>query len=248
MAAAEHKFRVQALVRTPVYLQVAAQIRAAILDGRFGPGEALPAERELAQLFGTGRPSIREALRALEAEGLISTAGTPTRATVTRELDRPARDALINLLRLRRVGLDELVDLRCVLERAAVERAAKRGGSDHLLDARRALEEMVAKDDDIEAFDEVDVRFHVALSRASGNEAMHLVMLALRDPVTEYLQAALAAQDDYSEALGRLTGEHFAILQAVEAGDGTGAADLMERHIRTFYPQPERDPDEAEEP
>jgi GntR family transcriptional regulator, transcriptional repressor for pyruvate dehydrogenase complex len=220
------------LVRRPVYLQVADQIREAIFDGRFPPGQSLPAERELAQLLRTGRPSVREALRVLEAEGLIVTAGAPTRAIVASELDRPARDALINLLRLRGVELDELVDLRCVLECAAVERAAKRDCSEHLADARRALEEMVSGDDDLDAYDEVDVRFHVALARASGNEAMHLVMLALRDPVTEHLRAALAAEPNLPKTLRRVTNEHFAILQAVEAGDGKGAAELMERHIR----------------
>jgi GntR family transcriptional regulator, transcriptional repressor for pyruvate dehydrogenase complex len=223
------------LVRQPIYLQVAAQIREAIFDGRFPPGESLPAERELAQLLGTGRPSVREALRALEAEGLVIIGGAPTRAIVAGELDRPARDALVNLFRLRRVDLGELVDLRSVLECAAVERAARLQRPEQLAEARRALEETVIKDDDMEAFDEVDVRFHVALARASGNEAMHLVMLALRDPVTEYLRAALAVQRDVTKTFRRITAEHFAILQAVEAGDGTGAAELMDRHIRAYY-------------
>lgn len=223
------------VVRSPVYVQVAGQIRDAIFAGRYGPGEPLPTERELAEAFGTGRPSVREALRALQAEGLIVTGGAPARAVVAQALDRPARDALVNLLRLKRVDVDELVEVRCVLEGAALRRAAKRPEPARLAEAREALEGMAAMHDSIAAYDEADVHFHVALVRASGNEAMHLMMLALRDPVAEHLLAALAALPDPSPTLHRLTREHTAILEAVDAGDGDLATALVERHIRGLY-------------
>ena len=69
------------VVRTPVYMQVAAQIREAILDGRFGPGDSLPTERDLSTQFGVSRASVREALRALQAQGLITAEGRTTRTT-----------------------------------------------------------------------------------------------------------------------------------------------------------------------
>lgn len=71
--------------------------------------------------------------------------------------------------------------------------------------------------------------------RASGNEAMHLVMLALRDAVARYLLAALRASDDPRSIVRRLVREHEAVLAAVEAGDGDRAAKLVEAHIRGFY-------------
>lgn len=93
---------------------------------------------------------------------------------------------------------------------------------------------MRAAGTDIEAYDEADVRFHVALVRASGNEAMHLVMLALRDAVAGHLLAALRASDDPAPLLDGLTAEHEAILEAVEGRDAQGAARLVEAHIRGF--------------
>lgn len=223
------------VVRTPVCLQVAEQIREAIFAGRFKAGDSLPAERELAVTFGAGRPSVREALRALQAEGLVVIGGAPTRAVVSRSLDRPARDALGNLLRLKRVALDDLVELRCVIETAALRRAAEQHDEPRLDDARRSIAAMSAEGVSLAAFDEADANFHVALVRASGNAAMHLMMLALRDPVEAHLLTTLAALPDPACVITQLVAEHRAILEAVGAADGDRAADLIESHIRGFY-------------
>jgi GntR family transcriptional repressor for pyruvate dehydrogenase complex len=223
------------VVRSPVYLQVAEQLREAILSGQLSPGDALPAERELAETFGASRASVREALRVLQAQGLITGGGAPTPAVVSEAFVHPARDALITLLRLNRVELRDLVELRCVLESAAMERAAETRDPERLAEARRALEDMRIANVSVEAFDEADIRFHVALVRASGNEAMHLVMLALRDSVARHLLAALRAQRDPRRLLRGLITEHEAILAAVGQGEGKKAATLVDHHIRRFY-------------
>jgi DNA-binding FadR family transcriptional regulator len=223
------------IVRAPVYHQVAEQLREAILAGELAADAPLPTERELSESFGVSRASVREALRALQAQGLITRSGAPGRAVVAGEVAAPARDALVNLLRLNRVDLDDLVDFRCVLESAALRLAAQDGDSARLEEAREALLEMRGGEMTIEAFDEADVRFHVALVRASGNEAMHLVMLALRRAVARHLLEALQADPDREATLRRLGREHAAILKAVESGDGERAAALVDRHIRNFY-------------
>jgi GntR family transcriptional regulator, transcriptional repressor for pyruvate dehydrogenase complex len=223
------------VVRSPVYVQVAEQLRGAILSGELAPGAELPTERELAETFGASRASVREALRVLEAQGLIEGGGAPTRAVVAEESVGPVRDALVTLLRLNRVELDDLVELRCLLESAALRRAAGRRDRTRLGEARQALEDMRAPGVSVESFDAADVRFHLALVRASGNEAMHLVMLALHDAVARHLLAALRAQRDPRRLFRRLLAEHEAIIEAVEAGDAERAATLMETHLRRFY-------------
>jgi GntR family transcriptional regulator, transcriptional repressor for pyruvate dehydrogenase complex len=226
--------------RQPLYLQVAHQIREAIAKGRFAPGESLPPERELSEAFGASRASVREALRALQAQGVIVAGGAPSRAVVSDELDRPAREALAHLLRLNDVGLADLVDLRCLIETAAIAAAVERGEPERFVDARRALEAMEDPEISIEDFDEADIRFHVALVRASGNEAMHLVMLALREPVEKALLKKLREDPRPRDTLRRLVGEHGAILEALEDGDAERAGGLLDRHIRGFYRQPAR--------
>lgn len=228
------------VIKSPVYLQVANQLRGAIFAGELQAGDALPTERALSTTFAASRASVREALRVLEAQGLITTNGAPARTVVTGELAGHARDALVTLLRLSQVGLDDLVELRCVLESAALRLAARRadrnrGGDDGVATAHRALENMRTADLDLEAFDDADLRFHIALVKASGNEAMHVVMLALREAAVRYLLVSLRGQGDPRRVLERLTAEHEQILGAVQSGDGERAATLIESHIRRFY-------------
>lgn len=68
-----------------------------------------------------------------------------------------------------------------------------------------------------------------------GNDAIHLVMLALRDAAARYLLAALEGERDQRRVLRRLTTEHEEILAAIERGDGERAAELVDSHIRRFY-------------
>lgn len=221
--------------RSPLYLQVAASIREAIIAGSLAPGDALPTERELSEEFGVSRASVREALRALQAQGLVSSAGAPARTIVAEGAGAHARDALITLLRLNGVAVDDLMGFRLVLEGAAIAQAARTRDPERLGEARAALEEMRRPGVAVEEFDDADVRFHVALVRASGNEAMHLVMQALRGAVARYLLEFLRGQRDIGATFARLVAEHEAILDAVERGDPELATSLVADHIRGFY-------------
>jgi len=228
----------EGVVRRPVYMQVAEQIREAILTGALAPGAVLPAERELGEQFGVSRTSVREALRALQAQGLVVAAGptAPLRVAAAEALSTgPVRDALDHLLRLGRVPLADLVELRCALEAAAVEGAARRRPRPDLTGAHAAIEAMHAAGHDVVAYEEADVRFHVALVSASGNEALHLVMLAVRQSVASHLLDALRALRDPGPTLDRLTREHEAILAAVAQRDDEGAGELMRDHVLGLY-------------
>jgi DNA-binding FadR family transcriptional regulator len=227
-----------AVSRSPLYLLVAGQIREAILAGELAPGDPLPTERELSEAFGVSRASVREALRALEAQGLVASGGSPARTLVAEGAGGHARDALVTLLRLNQVGAADLMEFRSVVEAAGLARAARRRDPGCLAEARQALEDMRRPGVEIEAFDEADVRFHVALVRGSGSEAMHLVMQALREAVARNLLDYLRAQRDLAGTLARLVAEHAAILEAVERGKPRRAAELVEAHIRSFYGVP----------
>ncbi len=225
--------------RNPAYLQVAEQIREAILDGSLAAGKPLATERELCRQFGVSRTTVREALRALQAQGLVAGGGSTStvRTTVaTGPTSAPLRDALRHLVQLQRVSLADLVELRCALEGAALSRAAGDGDPARLAEARQALDEMAAPGISAEDFDAADVRFHVALVAASGNEALHLVMLAVRESVASHLLEALAGlRGNTRPVLRALHAEHAAVLDAVEAGDGERAAELVRQHVLGFY-------------
>jgi len=217
-----------------VYLQVAAQLREAILDGRFAPGDRLPTERELTREFGVSRTSVREALRALEAQGFVAPGAGTARTVVAPGLSDALREAVGNLLRLQQIPVADLVAFRCVLESATVERAAGLRPAEALAEAAAAHEAMRASGLRAEVFEATDVRFHVALAAASGNEALHLVMLAVRDAIGRYLLDRMRRRPDLEVGLARLCSEHEGILAAVRAGDGPCAATLVREHIEGF--------------
>jgi GntR family transcriptional repressor for pyruvate dehydrogenase complex len=83
--------------------------------------------------------------------------------------------------------------------------------------------------------DELDVSFHLALVRASGNEASHLVMLALRHAIQMYILQMLERMPSRRKVIRRLAAEHDAIFRAVRSGDGEAASALLEAHVSGFY-------------
>lgn len=221
--------------RLPLYLQVAHRIREAIIAGHLVPGDALPTERELAESFQVSRASVREALRALQAEGLVAASGPPARTVVVPGAAAHARDALVTLLRLNGVGVGDLMSFRTLLECEAVASAAEAPRGPWFAEAHAALAAMRDNTQSAESYDQADIRFHLALARGSGNEALALVMQALRGAVAMHLLDHLRSRSDLPTTLTRLTVEHAAILTAIEAGDGASAQRLIRGHIRAFY-------------
>ena len=226
------------VVRRPVYQQVAAQLRAAILDGELQPGNVLPSERELGERFGVGRTSVREALRALQAQGLVVAAGptAPLRVTAPEALSAgPVGESFEALIRLGEVPLGDLIELRRALEGAALAAAAGREPAPDLTGAETALAAMEDAGGDVDAFEVADVAFHLALVDASGNSALRLVMLAVRSSVSEHLRSALHRLDDAPAELDRLRAEHAAILDAVRERRPDDAERLVRDHVRDLY-------------
>lgn len=227
--------------RRPVYEQVADQLLELILSGEFPAGSTLPPERELSEHFGVGRTTIREALRALHTKGLtVATGPTSPLRVISPDnlmLD-PMRDTLTHLLRLGRVPLDDLIGLRVALEGAGAEQAATRDPRPDFTAARDQIAYMRAAGTDLQAFDVADIRFHLEIVRASGNEALTIVMLAVRDAVSKALMSKLEALTDPASTLTELIAEHEMILQAVIDGEGERARQLSRWHLRRFFSEP----------
>ena len=225
------------LVRAPLSLQVAQQLRERIVSGGLAVGDPLPTEASLAEQFGVSRPTVREALRILQSAGLVnggdSISTARPRVSADGTLGSAAR-AFENLMLLGHVTLPDLVNLRVLIEGEAV-RAAAHSSSDLLGLARSSLSDMEESVPDIEKFLAADVTFHVSLVSASGNQAYYLVLSVLRDVVAKHLRETLERQEDPRHAMKRASREHALILQAVERGDGDEARLQLRRHVLGFY-------------
>jgi GntR family transcriptional regulator, transcriptional repressor for pyruvate dehydrogenase complex len=226
----------QPVARPAIYLGVAEQIRQAILDQSLGSGASLPPERELARQFEVSRATIREALRHLQAQGLLMARGrtSPLQAAGPDDADAHFRQSLIRAVQLRQVSLADLLELRVAVETAALARAAASPVESHLAEARAALGVMERPRVSWQEFYPADVAFHSALVAASGNEALVLVMLAAKDSIALHLDETMRARS-FTQVRARIVLEHRALLRAVERGNATLATRLLTRHLGEFY-------------
>lgn len=224
--------------RAPLSVLVSRRLREAIMSGEVPLGTSLPSEKELTEQLGVSRSTVREALRILQAQGLLTGGDTIStqRPRVTDEHTvTSAALAIESVLRLGQVPLDDLVELRVLIEGAAFEQAANERAPEALDEARQALAVMKSSSVDVESFRAADLRFHRCLVAASGNVAYGLVMGVLRGAISAHLGEALHRVKDSKATLRELAKEHESILSAVEKGEAKRARALVTEHIRTFY-------------
>lgn len=211
-----------------LYRQIADQLRQAVTRGEFKPGARLPAERELAQQLGVSRPSLREALIALEVEGVIEVrTGSgiyvlqAPRRRQRAKADTPPEWGPLQLMRARELVEGEVAAL-----------AARHARKTDLAAMELALQTMRDEVAEGRGPREGDEAFHNAIAQACGNEV-------LRDTVRQYEQAR------YAPIFTRLGGyfetrtswnaairEHSAVLAAIRARDAEAARAAMHHHLR----------------
>jgi DNA-binding FadR family transcriptional regulator len=218
---------------------VLRHIEAGILDGSLHPGDQLPTERDLAAHLGVGRSAVREAMRVLQTQGLITSSVGPGRGTRI----APGRSAaLARLLQVHLAlsgtgtgtGTVDLTETRIALERASAAMAAQRG-SDRILRKAQAVVDAMNGTEGVDAFNELDTEFHVLIARAGQNQLISDLTVAIRLAVRDLIRDRSLQLANWSEYRLNLAVEHRGVLLAVLARDPEGAARLMEAHIRGAY-------------
>lgn len=221
---------------------VIRQIEERIVDGDLRPGDRLPGERQLSELLGVGRSSVREALRVLEALGIVvaRTGQGEGSGSVIAAGDSGALASLLRMqLALSRYTVDDVVEMRVMTEtwaaRQAARRAADADDQTFLKDLAALVEAMGQAGIDTVTFLELDSAFHVGIAEAAQNRLVSQWMHALRESIRHEMIVAFEGVTDWRATTDRLRTEHAAVLQAIRDGEGNRAADLVGRHISDFY-------------
>jgi GntR family transcriptional repressor for pyruvate dehydrogenase complex len=226
------------VTRARTYELVLDRIEEQIASGRLTVGDRLPAERDLAAALGVSRVAVREAMRVLQAMGLI-TQGTGSGRESGTTLTAAPGEALTRLIRMHvlvaSVGSDDLVGARVTLERESARLAARHAGEADRAAMAEQLAVMEAPGVGVEEFNDADTAFHVAIARASGNSLVAELTTALRNAMRATLLQRLREEADFDAVAGRLGAEHRALFRAVADGDGEQAAAVVQRHIEAFY-------------
>ncbi|RTL69830.1 MAG: FadR family transcriptional regulator [Pseudonocardiaceae bacterium] len=217
---------------------VLAHIEDDLTAGRIRLGDRLPGERALAERLGVSRPSVREAIKILEALGVIRTAtgsGPEAGATVVADPAAGLGAALRLHVATDHVPVGDVVDLRLLVEGAAVRGAAARPATDDLDRAATLLDAMDAPGIDVATFLDLDGAFHVTLAGMSGNVLHAAVLAGIRGAVRAYVGEGAARAADWPALADRLRTEHRAILRAVRDGRADDAEAAVRRHIEGFH-------------
>lgn len=219
---------IQPVAARRLYVQIADQIRSLLDSGEAPPGARLPPERDLARQLGVSRPSLREAIIALEVEGRLEVR-VGSGIYVTPQKRRAPRDRLAAIAEA--IGPFELIRARQTIEgecaalaaRAATpaQRAAIRDAHGNFLKASRRHHNPL----------DADRLFHRRIAEASGNSAYVLVVQTLWDQRMGPLYLALERKLEYPQMATDTLREHAAILAAIEQRDTRGARVAMRRHM-----------------
>jgi len=210
---------------------ILGELEASISAGALEAGDRLAPERDLAAQYGVSRASVREAIRVLEAMGIVSVRrGADHGVVLLQEPGNAFQPVLRLLVALRHVSLDDAIEFRVMVEGGAARRLAAMGEPDGALAG--LLEEMEAPGTRQSEFHALDATFHVTLVRTAGNALLNLVEDAvdglLRKVITDLARIAW----DWEAIRPQLIAEHRAIHDAIVAGDGERAAALVTKHVR----------------
>lgn len=220
-----------------IYEQVAERVRAGIRNGQFPPEERLPSERELAARFRVSRPAVREAIGALQNQGLVMTrrnAGTYVCGDAMQRLS--TSEAVHATLADADFSPTSTLDLRHILEPAIARRAAMRAQPDALAEHYLAQMESI---DDIEnaeqcaLWNESDRLFHRQLAAMTGDPLLVKIADVVAKTMDQPLWKRLKDDGIYDAERVRLyVSEHRLIYEAIVCGDADAAAMYVEQHIK----------------
>lgn len=211
---------------------VVEQILARLKEGTLKPGQKLPSQREMAQLFGVGRSSVREALNALTVMGYLEV--QQGKGTFIRQ-SLPSVDFATDRLNaaLNAVSLLDLMEARELLECKSVELAAERAGQDHIRRMKAALAKARESLGDYPAFLKADLEFHLSLAEATENGAICEMMRLLAEKVLEHHRRLRTAR--LSTDYRRLSVESAdMVVSHLEKGQGRQAAQWMRDHLNAI--------------
>lgn len=216
--------------RRKLYHEVLDRLMERIRSGAIPLGAHLPSERELMELYGVGRPAVREALQAMERSGIVEIAhGERARVVV------PTADSLISqiaggamhLLRTQPDMLTHLKEARVFLETGTARMAAERATGEQIARLQLKIAQHRSSMANLEEFIDRDMEFHREIADISGNPIFPSIVESMFRWAREYYQPMVRAPGAEELTLS----EHQRIFDAIAKHDGDAAAEAMRSHL-----------------
>jgi GntR family transcriptional repressor for pyruvate dehydrogenase complex len=210
--------------------QIAEQIRSSIMAGEFSPGSKLPPERELAELFGVSRPSVREALNILAASGLVEAyqgGGTVVKSLMETISGNP----LSELIKVEQERALDVIEVRKCMEAWTSFYAAQRALPEDIRKLQQIIEGMERNLQGNKPSEDLDANFHTLVAKATHNVVWLHLMQSIFDAMKEFQQSVWRAVYLTSEDHQNLYVHHKDIFEAIRDKDPERAREAMHKHL-----------------
>lgn len=211
---------------TRIYARISADIASRIAGGEFRVGARLPAERDLAAAYGASRPTVREAIIALEVDGLVEVR-QGSGVYVTADRPRGGKGGALD------IGPFELLEARRAIEGEACALAAARITGEEVEELRALVKRMrdTNAQDEIAQSEQLDQGFHLLIARATRNSAIVAAVEALWQARFRSPQSRMLSGKAHAAGIKPRIDEHLAIVGALAARDPDAARGAMRAHI-----------------
>ncbi len=202
-------------------------IKDLIKKERFKEGDKLPSERKLAEKLGVSRNQVRSAVQKLEFYGIVKT--LPQSGSVITGIGVPAINNMMkDLLELEKPDFKSLVETRIIIENAAIILAAQRCTNVQLEEIERAQLDFSKKILNNDPAIIEDIKFHMTISKASGNKVLHGIMKLIAPDIIAHFNREQVCDRTQAE---KLINEHNDIVNAIKNRDTTSAAASLDKHF-----------------
>ena len=206
--------------------EIVKRIFNVITDLGMKPGDKLPTERELVAKFAVGRSSIREAIKILNAIGVVRIVPGAGMFVGNGNLSLLAEPLSLGFLMGGR-GTAELIEARHLLEVELAGLAAERARAEEVASIEEALSEMRAHQEDVERYAEADIRFHLAVARGAHNEVLFDLLETLQHIIRNWIFKSIREVEGRPSSIN----EHVPIYDAISARDSARARAAMNEHL-----------------
>ena len=210
---------------------IVEQIRGAILQGRLKPGDKLPSEKELTEMFQVSKTTLREALRALEVLGFLDIRkGAAGGAFVVEMEMKKAHESLVNFLHFKNISIRHLTEARLVLESYTSVQAARSITNKQLARLKQLIDrsERINQQADPREYRLNEIEFHRIIGSVTGNPILMFILDFVENLLID-TKEILKPGTDFS---ARVLEAHQLIYQALVEGDPDKARQAMLGHVR----------------
>lgn len=219
---------IQRVGRKSISEEIVVQIRRMVDEGSLSPGDRLPAERVMAEMFGVSRATVREGIKSLSEAGLLeSRQGAGTFVRRVDELAAPRTGSLIDAILAGDYSLGDVFDVRKMVEPEIAAIASGKAKPDDITRLEAALhgqEEAMRKGLSGAEFDH---RFHQLLADIAGNKVLSELVAALHDALARSRADDVQSPERQKASLA----SHWAIVAALKNGHGMQAERAMREHL-----------------